>query len=461
MANLILWSCVNTLHAPIRTVASYQLASWLRFHGYTVKVIDFCHLMTTNDLVAVTEKYIGSDTLAIGVSSSFWNHWLPANQSHPEPPWVQNARTILETRHKLPWLLGGNSVNSSALVFDWVKFQGNAEDSLLKWMDENSSKLIRRNPFDIKTLEKSFLADDFVRPFEVMPIELGRGCQFKCRFCSYPMIGKKPGTYLRDFTLLKEEFIKNYEEWGTTKYYFQDDTVNESEEKVRALADIAQALPFKLEWTGYNRLDLIWSRPATIQMLKDSGLRSAYFGIESFHPAASMAVGKGWNGKHAKEFLLKLKEDWKGSINWYLSFIIGLPGEDRASIEDSYKWCLDNKMYEWSFHPLSINRSPGKLWKSEFELDYEKYGYSFPDDNQIYNWKSDLWSRDEALALSHELTKRNTNYSMPTAWLLAEIVSLGYTYDEIMNTRKVDLDWGAYRVRTDDMVRKYVRHQLK
>jgi len=59
------------------------------------------------------------------------------------------------------------------------------------------------------------------------------------------------------------------------------------------------------------------------------------------------------------------------------------------------------------------------------------------------------------------LSKRNVNYSMPTAWLLAEIVSLGYTYDEIMNTRKIDLDWTAFKIRTESMVRKYINHQLK
>ena len=71
MANLILLTCVNFLKAPARGVAAYQLASWLRHHGYTVKVVDFSHLIETNDLVNIVEKHIGPETLAIGVSSTF------------------------------------------------------------------------------------------------------------------------------------------------------------------------------------------------------------------------------------------------------------------------------------------------------------------------------------------------------------------------------------------------------
>ena len=461
MANLILWSCVNKIDVPIRAVASYQLASWLRYHGYTVKVIEFCHLMSSEDLAAITEKHIGTDTLAIGVSSTFWNSTPPiSRETNFEPTWVSGAREIVDRRHKLPWLLGGYGIEAPSLKLNWIKFYSHGEDSLLKWMDENSSKLVRRELFDVKELTKSFVTDDYLQPFEVVPIELGRGCQFKCKFCSYPLIGKKKGTYLRNFNLIEEEFIRNYEEWGITKYYFQDDTVNESEEKVRALAEIAQRLPFKLEWVGYIRLDLLWSRPDTIQLLKDSGLRSAYFGIESFHPVASMAVGKGWNGKQGKEFLLRLKEMWGEDINWLLSFIIGLPGEDRDSIEESFNWCVENKMYEWKFFALAINNDDDRRTKSEFDAESEKYGYSFPSGDK-YDWKNDLWMRSDAIILADELRIKSNEYCTQASYLLASLTGLGYTFDEIMHQQRKDLDWIEFKRRTTNIVRNYVDFQLQ
>ena len=459
MANLILWNVYNNSDSYTRTVSCYQLASWLRQHGYTVKVIDFCHLMTTAELAAITEKYIGSDTLAVGVSSTFWTSLSKfGTEFHIEPGWVADARTALSNK-KVYWLMGGSKTMVYNLKFEWIKFHGFAEDQLLKWMDENSSKLVRRDLYDIKDSALFFSEYDYIQPQETLPIELGRGCQFKCTFCSYPLVGKQKGTYIRDYDLIREEFIRNYNEYGTTRYHFLDDTVNESDEKIYALADIVQKLPFKLEWIGYNRADLIWSKPGTMQALKDSGLRSAFFGVESFHPTAARVVGKGWSGKQGKDFLLKLKDEWKNEISYCLSFIIGLPGEDRDSIMSTHQWCIDNDIDQWSFVPLHINPTGRKVWKSKFDMEYETYGYSFPDGT--VNWKNELWTHSEATILSEELEKSLHDYIRPTTTLLLSLTSLGYPIDKLMNTRKIDLDWNNIRQRVNENIRNYVEFQLR
>ena len=177
-------------------------------------------------------------------------------------------------------------------------------------MDECFSTQIARPNFDISKLENCFYDDLCIQETEVLPIELSRGCQFKCRFCRYPLLGKKKNTYIRDYDLIEKEFLENYYRYGITKYFFLDDTVNESDEKVEKLAEIVQRLPFKLNWFGYNRVDLIGVKPHSIELLKLSGLKSSFFGIESFHLKASKVVGKGWNGAKGKEFLLELREHW-------------------------------------------------------------------------------------------------------------------------------------------------------
>jgi radical SAM superfamily enzyme YgiQ (UPF0313 family) len=463
MANLILWNCCNepvSDNSPsnIRSLSCYQLASWIRQHGYTVVVIDFCHAMKTKDLVNITQKYIGSDTLAIGVSSTFWQSASLRNAILHEPEWVINARSLLT--NNIPWLLGGTYPASVRFRFNWIKFDGLSEDSLLKWMDENSGKLIRRDLFDITSCNTVFTKDDFIQSHEVLPMELGRGCQFKCKFCSYPLIGKKKGTYIKDVDVIKNELITNYNEYGTTKYYFLDDTVNESEEKIYALADIAQSLPFKLEWVGYNRLDLIWSRPGTIQALYDSGLRSSFFGIESFHPTASRVVGKGWNGKHGKDFLLELKEKWGPNITWFLSFIIGLPGEDMLDIVNTQDWCIDNNMYRWEFSQLNISKHPGKVWKSEFDTEYEKYGYRF-DEHTMHKWKNDMWTFEEATRLSTQLNEQNMYSHVHAAFGLAAYVSLGHSFDELNHLKIKDFPFKSCKDEANRFIEGYVGSHLR
>lgn len=460
MANLIFWNTINAVHAPIRTAAGHQVASWLRQHGYTVKVIDFCHLMTKEELAAITEKHIDKDTIAIGVGSNFWNQTSAFGWNLPEPDWVLNCRSLLEEKHpSVKWILGGANVNSTGFTKDWIKFHGYAEDSLLRWMDQVSFRFKIRPIFDITKLNTSFNGDDHIYPHEVMPLEMSRGCQFKCRFCSYPLLGKKKGTYLRDMSLVREELIHNFNEYGTTRYYLLDDTFNESEEKVEEFAKIVQGLPFEVQWTGYNRLDLIWSRQGTIQTLKDSGLKSTHFGIESFHPEAALAIGKGWSSRHAKDFLLELREHWGNDVTWYLSFIVGLPGEDQESLQETLKWCIDNKMYGWSFHTLSINKSVTKTFKSEFELEYDKYGYTFVNGSDTV-WINDIWSKTEAHRFQQTLTQSSRPYQKVTNWLLSELMSHGINHTDLMHKYHHELPWPEFEEMTRSRVAEYVKFQL-
>ena len=477
MANLILWNTLNIDHSAVRPVGPHQLATWLRSHGYTVKVIDFCSQLTTDQLIEITRKHIDAYTIAVGVSSTFWNKHeslslsenrypsgsTPGNTSQ-EPNWVVDARMKIEATYPtLQWLLGGANSFIMPLYHTWVRFHGHAEDALLKFMDEKTFSTSRNHElklFDIKSLSTTFSLDCGITADEVLPIELSRGCQFKCTFCRYPLLGKKKNTYIRDYNLIEREFLDNYERFGTTRYFFLDDTVNESDEKIEALADIAQRLPFRLEWVGYNRLDLIGVKKHTIQQLQDSGLRSAFFGIESFHPNASKIVGKGWSGSHGKEFLLELKDKWKYNTTFHLSLIAGLPDEDARSLDQTQQWCIDNEMHSWRFACLSISKRPDAVWKSEFDLNYSKYGYQFLDKTNDSSWSNKYWTEDLAMIKSFELNTARQQYCKTTTYLLGEVASMGYSFDELITKYKHEINWIELRTKKDQFLTDYVHRQL-
>lgn len=466
MARIILWSTMRLDYAPVRPAGVHHLASWLRQHGHSVKVIDFCHIMSTDDLVAITEKNIDSETIAIGVSSSFWDQFFRSGlENHPfiEPDWVIDARDRLQAKYpEMYWLLGGEkSVLPEHFKYHWIPFIGYAEDSVLKWVDQNTKKLVRRDSFDITTMRMTYSGDNAIRPSEPLGIELARGCMFKCKFCSYPYVGKEPGTYIRNLDYLKEEFLYNYNEFGTTKYYFLDHTVNDSIDKIRGLADIAQSLPFKLEWIGYNRLDLVMTQPNGAQLLKDSGLRSSCFGIESFGEEASQAIGKGFMSKRGKESLLQLKEFWGPEITWYMSMISGLPGDTRESLQEYSQWNIDNEMYAWGFFGLGISTAENKTFKSEFDLNYKEYGYRFPIPGNHHYWENDYWNAPQAKQYARELNTIANEHAKLGAWMLAEVTGLGYTFDEVMHIKRKDHPWDKYCSETKAFVDRYVANQLR
>lgn len=473
MAQFIFWNSFNHTYCVHRPPGPHQLASWLRLHGYTVKVIDFCHALTTTQLVELTRMHLGHETIGIGVSTTFWKlaqenvlllDKLDKVSDCFEPSWVIDARDKLQSMFpNIRWVLGGaNSTYAYGknAKYDWEVLHGHAEDSLVKLLDDATSKKIIRPSFDIASQQSAYTIDCGITPQEVLSIELARGCQFKCKFCRYPLLGKKKNSYLRDIELVKEELIKNYELFGVTRYSIIDDTVNESEEKILALAELVPTLPFKFEWVGYNRLDLIGSRPQTMELLKLSGLKSTFFGIESFHPAASKMVGKGWNGVRGKEFLLELKEKWGSDVTMALGFIAGLVPETIEEVESTHNWCIDNKIASWSFAALIIDRTDNLVWKSIFDKEYTKYGYTFSDPLSATNWENGVWTKQIAARVANKLTIDAAKYSTLAGFFPAILGGLGYTFDELIGISKKSAPWTEFEKRGKDFFARYVHTQM-
>jgi hypothetical protein len=418
--------------------------------------------MSIDELVQITEKFIDNDTLTIGVSTTFWKNedWPPKpGYKNVEPVWVLDARNRIESKYpSIKWSMGGARTylhNQS----NWFKFYNHAEDDYLRWLNEiskNTKRLVQL--FDIRESCNIFHETDYIQPQEVIPIELGRGCMFKCKFCAYDKIGKKPGTYSRNFDNIRRDIIHAHTNWGTTKFYYVDDTVNESESKVQALADIAQSMPFELEWIGYVRPDLIWSKPNTEQWLKDSGLRSAFFGIESFEAKSSLLVGKGWSGKHGKDWLLEKRQKWGNSLTWQIGMIVGLPGQTIPQLEDDCNWLINNDMHLWSFVPLWLE--PG-YYQSEFSNNAPKYGFTFPDVSRPYAWHNKEWTFDIAYDVYTKLNAMSNNKHKVAGWQLGEYSSLGYSMKELMSTYVKDLQYNELEIKSRNFLNTYIQNNLK
>jgi hypothetical protein len=452
--------------ATTKPLGCYQLASWLRQHGFTVKVIDHCSVIDTATLKTMISKFVDDTTVAIGVSSTFWSkneRFEDANTrtGFSEPRWVLDIRDALEADFsKLDWLLGGYSAAwTYQLAKEWVRFIDYSEDSLLKYMNSKFNRFADQQKFDIESSTMQYHPTDFIQPQEALAMELGRGCQFKCKFCQYPHIGKKKGTYLRSIECIKNDLLYNYEHFGTTRYSFVDDTVNEDYDKIVALANMAQKLPFQLEWAGYNRIDLIWSRPDTKQILKDSGLKSSFFGIESFNPQVAKLVNKGWFGKHARDFVLELREYWGKDISFHLSFIVGFEEEDIHSVMKTADWLLENQFYSWFFHPLRIKRIPSgvsTVFVSEFEKNYADYGYRFPNPMSNDYWEHTHWNANRAIQISNICNKKLSGLMIPASFTIFEKTNLGYDTNDVLWRHRRDYDPQEDKNRFTQFIQNYV-----
>jgi hypothetical protein len=471
MANFIIFAGMQEPeHYAVRAGGQYQLASWLRSFGYTVKVIDFCFKIKPCIIEEITKKYIDNNTLAFGVSTTFWNIGKVELNGVKiggivYPEWVKHLRDIFKnTRPDIKWILGGSNSASPMMDDDWIRIHQFAEDETLATLDSLSNKIETRPKFDIQNFTRIYSDDDFIQPYETLSIEISRGCIFKCKFCQFPLIGRKKGTNIRSENDIRTELIQNYERFGTTKYYFSDDTFNESLDKVQMIHRISKSLPFELEYVAYLRLDLIASYPEMIDLLPQSGLRSAFFGIESFQAQGSKAIGKGWNGQYAKDFLLQLKEQWKDKTNWWMGMIVGLPGWNREQEEKDLQWLIDNDMscwWHWALYINPINVDNGVQFVSEFERNYKKYGYEFTDDNRV-NWVNGDLVHTDLVDIAEEINQKSHRYKKVAGFRIGEFsTTLRCDMKDLIDTYETSVEYNLLLNNTKQFINNYIKKQLE
>jgi radical SAM superfamily enzyme YgiQ (UPF0313 family) len=250
-------------------------------------------------------------------------------------------------------------------------------------------------------------------------------------------LGKKKLDYIKPLDRVHEQLVKNYERWGVTDYMMMDDTFNDSEYKIDSFLAMTKTLPFKLKYTAYIRADLVHRFKGQDLKLLESGLEGTIFGIESLHTYASTAVGKGWSGKHAREYIPELTHNiWKDQVNVMLGLIIGLPGEDQDSILDTFKWLNDNALHaNFAVLQLQTPQSSGPLgldtisFLSEFDRNYHEYGYKF-DERGL--WYLDNMKYIDAHRLREKLLPKR-RIGRLTPWLAQTVKVLGFPMSYFIN----------------------------
>lgn len=391
MHKLVIWNPAVTRNTWFfRTLGPYSITSWLRQAGVKAQVIDWVDRWDINELVEATSKLVKQNGY-VGLSTTFWKD--------QEPKAIKDARLLLkQLRPDIKWMIGG-ARHYVAKPEDYdVIVKGFGEDEVIKILNHGIG------PIWHPSLEQEqFHEGDAILPNEVLPMSLGRGCRFKCKFCSYPLIGRKPGTYERSLDNLMLDYNSRKLLGASSAVALVDDTINESDERLSLLEHI-KSTDSDFGWGGYMRADLIWSHKDQIKRLPKSGLLTTFHGIETLHPQASKAIGKGWSGKHAKEWLPQLYDDmWGNQITTAISFIVGLPGETLQDNRNTHQWMIDSFTTSmWRFCSLTIARD-SRDWPSEFDLSAEQYGYRFPRPEQPNFWENNIMNVKDAFDLETEL----------------------------------------------------------
>jgi len=453
MFDIILFTDVNMEIGFAKYAGTFRIATELRQLGASVKVIDCFTKFTENEILKIISKCVGNETLFVGISSTLLHkdenlHGI-ANKFFKD---IKECITDINSNTSL--IIGGSRINKFTNIkgIDYY-FVGKSDISIKEFylykkyykdipitLIENRKFLLTED-FNVtseyfKHAQIKYNQDDIIEQHESLPLELSRGCIFKCSFCQYDLIGKKKNEYLKSKDALREELIRNYELFGTTNYLFTDELINESIEKVKYLHNIFTNLPFQISWSSYARLDLIYAYPEMRELLMEAGAFGLVFGIETLDEKAGKAVKKGLGKEKILKTLDFLKEKYENKIVMSSNFIIGLPFETKESIITTIEWLKSNNcpLDSYSLIPLNLrNRNDGRKM-SEISLLPEKFGYLRKGQiNNLIDWENENLSFNEAVKIvnesyqSSEFTKKSI---LGSGNMIGRILNIGYTKDE-------------------------------
>ena len=451
-----------------RAVGGYKIASHMRNLGYSVFVLNnFSHWIKNGKMEELLDKLIGENTLWCGFSSTLFmrrgddvytkRHTRDGARKNILWRWPTQDEDIKKmtdyVRAKGVKTVYGGMMNAHRAqekeVADCIDYyvvgMGEAMAEHITNHLKNgthlnyniaygsSPKVIdfdqKGNQFDFRNSQINYVPEDFWNPEDAMGIEFGRGCIFKCKFCAYPLIGKKKGdlSFLREKEKIKHELQQNYDLYGTTKYVIIDDTFNEQTVKLQVIAEAIEELnlPEQLQFSAFIRIDLIVRYPEQLDYLKRINCCAWFLGIESLNPLAAKRIGKGCNKDKIFETIRKSKEVFNEELSVYGSFITGLPHDNEETMDVWTKELFENSdlFDSYSFSPLELGTA------SELSEKHEEYGFYVEPDTK--RWIRDDWTSVEAVEYTKKLQAEFIDDIKVATFFLMFYQCLGFEFSEL------------------------------
>lgn len=232
--------------------------------------------------------------------------------------------TILEITQKKPWpKIKGLSYKKGKKIIH------NPDRPLLADLDQF--------PFVAKVYKRDLAIKNYHLPFCLHPymaIYAGRGCPNQCTFCLWPQTFT--GRVYRKRSLnnvIKEvKWIKkNLPE--IKEIFFDDDTFTINQSWVKKFCD--KVKPLKIIWSINARAELPYS---LLIKMKEAGCRVLVVGYESGNKKILENIKKGVSISQMKKFTQDAK---KAGLMIHGTFVLGLPGETRKTIEKTFQFACD------------------------------------------------------------------------------------------------------------------------
>jgi radical SAM superfamily enzyme YgiQ (UPF0313 family) len=168
-----------------------------------------------------------------------------------------------------------------------------------------------------------------------IPIDAGRGCPYRCAFCSTSRFFSR-SFRMKNPERIQQEALILHQKYGCKAFNLTHDSFTSGRSNAMAIAKaMAMTGIPELSWVCSARVDTLDRE--LIGTLKQSGCSRIYFGIETASPRMQRSINKHLNLGKAEP---TLKYALEMGLGFTVSCIIGFPDETRSDLEMTLRFLL-------------------------------------------------------------------------------------------------------------------------
>lgn len=161
-----------------------------------------------------------------------------------------------------------------------------------------------------------------------------RGCVYSCGYCSSSLImGKK--FRARSAGNVVDELEELVDQYGVRDLAFMDDTFMLNKRRAGDIAEEIKNRDLEVSFVASSRVDSV--NPDLLYQLKEAGMSTIYYGVESGSQRVLDLMRKGITLKQAESAVKSAK---KAGLKVLTSFILGYPGETAQDLEETIDFSI-------------------------------------------------------------------------------------------------------------------------
>lgn len=185
--------------------------------------------------------------------------------------------------------------------------------------------------------------------FPMVTISTSRGCPHRCIFCVYPQTMMGHRLRLRSVGNVVDEveyILRNFPD--VKSIFFEDDTFPAQKQRCMAICQEIINRGIRISWTANARVDV---DEETLAIMKKAGCRCLCVGFESGNQHLLDNIKKNITLEQSHAFVRATR---KLGILVHGCFIVGLPGETRATMEKTLEMAKALKPDAVQFYPVMV-----------------------------------------------------------------------------------------------------------